>query len=107
MSAGWFGGVHGVDRPIILPEEAQICTKGLRPAENCRLSRTVIPNEVRDLHSAADCRSLTSFGMTVLERRQFSAGRNPFVQICASSGRMMGRSTPWTPPNHPADITGH
>jgi Arc/MetJ family transcription regulator len=25
----------------------------------------VIPNEVRDLHFAADCRSLTSFGMTI------------------------------------------
>ena len=36
----------------------------VRVMRNNSFSEVVIPNEVRDLHLAADCRSLTSFGMT-------------------------------------------
>jgi hypothetical protein len=36
----------------------------------------VIPNEVRDLHLAADCRSLTSFGMTKSDELKVEEARS-------------------------------
>src|SRR5258706_4140058 len=40
MSARWFDGVHGVGRPIILPDRTKICTKGLQIASGFELRAT-------------------------------------------------------------------
>src|ERR1035441_1095948 len=52
-----------------------------RPAHERHLSRIVIPNDVRDLQSAAKCRSLTSFGMTTLLIRNLARLINSYLQM--------------------------